>query len=363
MNRAQKNAARKELLNKIMSAASDKYLSELESRYLPRVQAYLSDAVGTQTEISPLLRYHMGWTNLKGVAEAGPAGKSLRPILCLVACEMAGGEWSTAIPAAAALELIHNFSLIHDDIQDGDFTRRSRPTLWSEWGVAKAVNAGNTMRVIADKAMLELKQGEGDSGTAIKAALEGTLRCLDMIEGQYMDMSFEGSTRVSVANYLDMVGRKTGALIESAMYIGALIATGNKQTASEFGKCGRNLGVAFQIRDDYLGVWGNPQNTGKPVGSDIKRKKKSLPTVYMFNQASKNDLKWLETAYSQKDLNESQVRKVLEIMNSLDGAEYVQYQANIQAEKTKLKIDKLKVSKESKSQLSEINEYFVNRKK
>ena len=184
-----------------------------------------------------------------------------------------------------------------------------------------------------------------------------------MIEGQYMDMSFENSTQVTVVDYLDMVSRKTGALIESAMYTGALIATGSKETASIFGRCGRNLGIAFQIRDDYLGVWGDPKNTGKPIGSDIRRKKKSLPAIYMFNKANKEDLKWLGKVYSQESINERQVDKILQILNHLNVAEYVKDQANAQANLVKLQIDELDVSGDSKSQLSEIIDFFVSRQK
>lgn len=346
-----------------MPQISDNYLSELESRYVPEIQTYLKEIIGLKQGISPLLSYHMGWTNVAGLNDENSPGKSLRPILCLAACEMAGGKWTNAIPAAASLELIHNFSLIHDDIQDGDLTRRSRPTLWSIWGVPKAVNAGNSMRVIADKAMLELTRVNKDNVITINSALESTLRCLDMIEGQYMDMSFENSTQVTVVDYLDMVSRKTGALIESAMYTGALIATGSKETASIFGRCGRNLGIAFQIRDDYLGVWGDPKNTGKPIGSDIRRKKKSLPAIYMFNKANKEDLKWLGKVYSQESINERQVDKILQILNHLNVAEYVKDQANAQANLVKLQIDELDVSGDSKSQLSDIIDFFVSRQK
>ena len=161
----------------------------------------------------------MGWTSVSGDNENHPVGKSLRPILCLAACEMAGGDFTEAIPAAASLELIHNFSLIHDDIQDGDLMRRSRPTIWSIWGVPNAINAGNSMRIIADRTMLESSSENRNLDVTVDAALESTIRSLDMIEGQYMDMSFESSTNVNVAEYLKMVERKTGALIQSAMSV------------------------------------------------------------------------------------------------------------------------------------------------
>ncbi|MBL75535.1 MAG: hypothetical protein CL763_01195 [Chloroflexi bacterium] len=346
-----------------MPTINGNYISHLESKYIPSIQSYLRSKIGLPQGENILLSYHMGWTSVSGDNENHPVGKSLRPILCLAACEMAGGDFTEAIPAAASLELIHNFSLIHDDIQDGDLMRRSRPTIWSIWGVPKAINAGNTMRIIADRTMLESSSENRNLDVTVDAALESTIRSLDMIEGQYMDMSFESSTNVNVAEYLKMVERKTGALIQSAMYVGALIATGDKQTATSFGNCGRNLGVAFQIRDDYLGIWGDPKKTGKPVGADIRRKKKSLPAIYMFNEASNSDRKWLDEIYSQDIIDETEVANILDLLDKLNVAEYVQNLANSQADLVSSQIIDLAISDQSKLQLFSITDFFVTRQK
>ena len=230
-----------------MPASAEREVAALQDRFFDSIQASLRDAViDSPSGFFGLLRYHLAWEDADGNAtQDGDGGKGLRPVLCLTACELCGGDWRKALPAAAAMELVHNFSLIHDDIQDEDEVRRGRPTLWAIRGVANALSAGNAMRVIADQALGALLDVGVPDHVVLEASAELTERYLEMIEGQYLDMAFEGRDDVTVDEYLDMIGRKTGALVESAMYLGALVATGDRATASAFGQCGRKLGLAY----------------------------------------------------------------------------------------------------------------------
>ena len=306
-----------------MTATPEQQVAALQAQYLPDLQAWLRDALaGSASGIDHLLRYHMGWEDAEGVPTPSDGGKALRPVLCLTACELAGGDWHRALPAAAALELVHSFSLVHDDIQDGDVLRRGRETLWSVWGVPAALSGGNAMRVIADRTLAKLEGSGLPPAAVMRASAELNHRYLEMIEGQYLDMSFEQRPRITVTEYLDMIGRKTGALFESAMFLGALMATDDVGRAHAFGACGRRIGVAFQVRDDYLGVWGDPAKTLKPL-TDIQRKKKSLPMVYMLEAASREDRTWLAGAYAGDEIDSENLQRILLLLDRLGAQEYV----------------------------------------
>ena len=296
---------------------------------LHRYQAVVNDALreslaSNTLPLYQILRYSMGWSDAHGNPRAATEGKALRPTLCLLACEATGGEVSRALPAAVSLELIHNFSLIHDDIQDRDETRHHRPTAWTVWGEPKALVAGNTLRSLADVYLWRLI-GEGMTfEEALKVTSMLTEAYLEMIEGQYLDVSYEGQTDIGLADYLNMISKKTGALIRCALYLGALIGARDEATARAFRDCGRSLGFVFQIRDDVLGIWGDEEATGKPVGADTRRKKITLPFVYAMSQAQGRDLKELLSVYSGSTVGDNEVASVLEVMEKIGAKEYAQ---------------------------------------
>jgi geranylgeranyl diphosphate synthase type I len=281
---------------------------------LDRYRGALDAAIKALTPREPtglydMVRYHLGWTDQEGRdVEGASMGKALRPTLCFLTAEALGCPWPRAATAAATLELVHNFSLIHDDIQDGDTERRGRPTVWSLWGVGPALWAGNAMRVLADRALT--KDG-APMAKRSKAARLLTQAYLEIIEGQYLDLEFERRTDVGVADYLNMISRKTGALIRCAVELGALVATDDSEATAALAAWGRHLGQAFQVRDDILGIWGNPALTGKPVGNDIRRKKKTFPVIHGFQRATGAALAALKTAYGPLAVGQEQVEEVL----------------------------------------------------
>ncbi len=267
-----------------------------------------------RSRVYDMLRYYMGWADRDGKPLSATEGKALRPTLCLLSCEAVGGDVEQAMPAAVALELIHSFSLIHDDIQDRDETRHHRPTLWAVWGVPQALVAGNVLRIVADMAL----EGLENRGVSLDLSAEVvrllTDAYLSMIEGQYLDLSYEGKHNISPRQYFEMISRKTGALIRCSTTLGAVIGSRDRAAVDALESCGRSLGYVFQIRDDVLGVWGNEETTGKPVGADIRRKKNSFPVVYATSAAGEGDRRILKRAYARECLSDADVSSVLDVM-------------------------------------------------
>ena len=344
-----------------MTATPEQQVATLQAQYLPDVQSWLRDALADSASgINHPLRYHMGWEDADGAPTPSDGGKALRSVLCLTACELAGGDWHKALPAAAALELVHNFSLVHDDIQDGDVLRRGRETLWSVWGVPAALSGGNAMRVIADRTLAKLETSGLPPDVVMHASAELNGRYLEMIEGQYLDMSFEQRSQVTVAEYLDMIGRKTGALFESAMFLGALVANGDPGQARAFGACGRRIGTAFQVRDDYLGVWGDPAQTLKPL-SDIKRRKMALPMVYLLEAATDEDRAWIAEAYAGGEINSDNLNAILLLLDRLGAQEYVTRTASACASEARARAGLLGLPAGGQRTLEAITAYCVQR--
>ena len=293
------------------------YLETALARAVPRAELHPVNAV---------LRYHLGWSDRDGNPSPTPAsqGKALRPTLCMFACDAFGGEPRRAAPAAAALELIHNFSLIHDDIQDEGLERRHQPTVWALWGTAKALAAGNAMQSLGDLATARgNRSGVPGVPAAVAVQVAGLLTqsCLEMIEGQCRDLQFERRAVIGIDEYLDMIALKTGALIRSSLVIGATIATGDADTIAGVARFGRAIGRLFQIRDDYLGIWGDEAITGKSTDSDIVQRKKSYPVVYAFQQSAGVHQEELRRLYGQEALDEGDVDRVLNILDHIGAAQ------------------------------------------
>jgi geranylgeranyl diphosphate synthase type I len=274
-----------------------------------------------------MLRYYMGWADETGAPAAAKTGKAVRPTLCLFGCEAVGGSVDQAVPAAVALEFVHNFSLVHDDIQDEDEVRHSRKTIWAVWGKPKALVAGNVLRVVADTSLQGLIGAGLDSDRALTSVNLLTESYLEMIEGQYLDLSFEGRHDIDMDDYRRMISRKTGALIRCSLNLGAAVGTDDQATVTAFRECGRALGYVFQIRDDVLGVWGEEEVTGKPVGADIRRKKNSYPIVYAMAAAEGADSETIASIYQKSDLDDEDIDSVLRIMDRVGVREHAMAEA------------------------------------
>lgn len=227
-----------------------------------------------------MIRYHLGWVD----ADFNPvnlnAGKRLRPVLLLLSTEAHKGNWRQALPAAAAVELLHNFTLIHDDIEDGDKMRRGRPTLWAHWQIPQAINAGDALFALSYRGILALEE-RGVPHQRVNLALQRyTEAIIRITEGQYHDLSFENEDHVTEGRYLTMIAGKTAALLGLATELGAIIAEASEASTRAQRAFGEALGKAFQMYDDLLGLWGDPAKTGKPVGVDLTKRKKTLPILH-----------------------------------------------------------------------------------
>jgi geranylgeranyl diphosphate synthase type I len=218
--------------------------------------------------------YHFGWVDTDGNPAAGESGKAVRPALAMLSAEAAGAPPEVGVPGAAAVELIHNFSLVHDDLMDGDDQRHHRDTVWKVYGLAQAVLVGDALFALANEILLEY--GTAAAGRAIKRMAVATRK---LIDGQAQDVSFEHREHVTVEECLEMEGNKTGALLACASSIGAVLGEAPDADADALEEYGYHLGLAFQAVDDLLGIWGDPASTGKPIWSDLRQRKKSLPVV------------------------------------------------------------------------------------
>ncbi|WP_432041911.1 family 2 encapsulin nanocompartment cargo protein polyprenyl transferase [Streptomyces cadmiisoli] len=223
-------------------------------------------------------RYHFGWEHADGTPAAGNAGKAIRPALVLTTAAALGGPGAraAAVRAAVAVELVHNFTLLHDDVMDRDTTRRHRPTAWTVFGVPDAILAGDALQALAQRLLAQ------DPHPAAGAAAVRLAACVvQLCEGQQVDTAMErrGPADVTLDQVLAMAEAKTGALLGCACAVGALYAGASAADVEAVDAFGREAGLAFQLIDDVIGIWGDPSRTGKPAGADLAARKKSLPVV------------------------------------------------------------------------------------
>jgi len=295
-------------------------IASLAARYLSELDMFMRqivDSAPQEPEFAVMLRYPLGWVDAQGSPYNHPTGKRIRPLLLLLCAEATGGDWRQAIPAAAAVELLHNFSLIHDDIQDDSPTRHNRPTVWKIWGRSQAINAGDAMFSLAYVALQRLAQSTATSPVALKCWDIFNRTCLELTRGQHLDMRFESQQQVTVDEYLSMISGKSAALIGAAAELGALIGSGSENTAAHFASFGYNLGMAFQIHDDILGIWGDPSVTGKSAATDIISRKKSLPVLYGLSKSPE-----LVQVYAKPNFSDADVAEAVRLLNSVNALDY-----------------------------------------
>jgi geranylgeranyl diphosphate synthase type I len=245
-----------------------------------------------------MLTYHMGWTG----AGKEAAGKRIRPLMVLLAAASCGAEYQSALPAAAAVELVHNFSLVHDDIQDNSDKRRGRPTVWAKWGAPMAINVGDALFVLSNQAMLDLAK-KYPAEVALRAASILHDTCLDLTRGQFLDMSYEARTDLTIADYFPMIAGKTSALLSACAQIGSLLGGADEAEQEAYRQFGHHLGLAFQIQDDILGVWGDESLTGKSAASDLVEGKNSLPILYGIGKQGAFAKRWKQGAITLNEVN------------------------------------------------------------
>lgn len=262
-------------------------MSDLETRaaeYRTLTTNEMRAVVGERPEgLFAWMRYHLGWEDADGTPVDASPGKMMRPVGLLLATELAGGNAEQAVPAAAALELIHNFSLLHDDVEDRSDRRRNRATVWTFAGEAQAINTGDGMFTIAHLAMHGLSDRGVAPDIAVRALRELDETCIRLVHGQYLDISFEDRTDVTLDQYVEMAAGKTAAMFAAPLALGAIIAGADEPVVEAYRAAGRHIGLGFQMIDDVLGIWGDPAVTGKPVGDDLGSRKMTYPVITALN--------------------------------------------------------------------------------
>lgn len=293
-----------------------RYAADLDTT-MRQVVALLPDAA---PGFGVMARYPLGWVDANDQAYPRSTGKRIRPLFLLLCCEAAGGDWQKALPAAAAVELLHNFSLVHDDIQDDSELRHGRPTVWKIWGMPNAINAGDTLFTLAYTALENLSQTGIAPEVLVRIWRIFNATNIELTRGQHLDMRFEKQANVRVDEYVSMISGKSAALLGACAQMGSLIATGDEALAHVYRDFALNLGIAFQIRDDVLGIWGNPDVTGKSAATDIVSRKKSLPVLYGLANSEA-----LVNLYAQTELPEREfVTRAVEMLDGLDARGYTE---------------------------------------
>jgi len=335
--------------------------------YLPLIEGELHRCLaapdGEPAPFYGMLHYHLGWTDEQFRPVQGVGGKRLRPLFALLCCQAANGEPERALPAAAALELLHNFSLIHDDIQDSSLTRRGRSTVWSLWGIPQAINAGDAMFTLAHLALRRLADAGLPAARLAAAWQIFDEACLALCRGQHMDIAFEAQLDVGTADYLRMIGGKTAALLGCAGQLGALVATGDEEVALHYRRLGESLGVAFQIQDDVLGIWGQTARTGKPVADDIRSGKKSLPVVYGLGQPRLSGTRRLRALYEQAELSEAEVAEVISLLDAAGARAYAEQLAGKYLRAGLAELEQAQPEPGAAEALRELADFLVSRSK
>jgi geranylgeranyl diphosphate synthase type I len=339
-----------------IQATLSRYQKEIQDALRLAVQRGRSVGLPAQaidlTSFYGQMQYHMGWVDRAFSPIPINSGKLLRPTLLLLAYE-ASGAWGLteqiqdhtiylrrALPAAASIELTHNFSLIHDDIVDNDTERHHQPTLWTIWGRSQGINTGDGMFALARLALWDILPAgvEGTIAARLGAALDRAT--LTIAEGQYLDLSFEKREDVAVAMYMDMIARKTAALMSCACEMGALLGTREEATIASLRDFGFAMGIAFQVRDDVLGIWASAAELGKTSAGDIYRRKKSLPILHALEHADEKDQQTLRQFYTQETpLTEDQVATVLTIFARTGTRNYCQTFLNQQCQQARQALD------------------------
>jgi len=297
----------------------------------------------------------MGWVDRDGQAAHFAAGKFVRPALCLWAAEACGGTVDAALPVAAGIEWIHNFTLIHDDIQDGDVQRRNRDTVWAVWGNAQGINAGDALHALAFRSLSDDGEHPDRALRAIRIIADAVLV---VVEGQSLDLRLEGKPGTSVRTYLRMIAAKTAALIGASLESGAVMAGASPRITDGLRRAGLALGMAFQMRDDWLGTWGDSAATGKSSSGDLGRCKLTYPIVAGYASMNHAQRERVGALFHDGAGDAHAVRALLE---AAGGPQATAGAPHHYARKAKATVQALGLAPRFTDEFTEVADYVANR--
>lgn len=299
--------------------------------------------------------YHFGWTDERG-RPASASGKALRPALVLLSARAAGGGPEAGLPGAVAVELVHQFSLLHDDIMDGDRTRRHRPAAWTVFGVPAAILCGDALVTLALEVLLEPGTRGGQW-----AARGLTAATAELIAGQALDLEFERRERITLDECLRMSSAKTAALLACACSLGAMLCEAPAPLTTALTAYGADLGVAFQLTDDLLGIWGSPDVTGKPVLNDLRSRKKSLPVTAALNAGTADSAGLAELLSRPGELPEDELRRAARLVESAGGRAWTEAEADARVASARAHLDEVELPDDVRSELVALAHYVTTR--
>lgn len=333
------------------------------TKYTADIDATIKDILAESPDfIRGVINYHIGWVDSDFKPASFDRGKMFRPTICLLIYEALTGQYKAALSVAASIELIHNFSLLHDDIEDGDTERRGRPTAWTIWGKPLVINVGDHLYSLAYRAIHHLDPNQFSSEQILAVFRLINRACIALTEGQDLDIRFETLSAVSTEMYLDMVYKKTGALVEAAILAGATLGTTNQAILENYYQFARSIGIAFQIRDDMLGIWGDTTKTGKSATNDLYRKKKTLPIIYLLAKASGRRKEKLQAYYADSEpLSDEGVAFVRDCLAWAEAYDYTQNMANNYQKNAFQALDRLDLNNQPHLELEAIARFLIDR--
>ncbi len=321
-----------------------------------QVTPVLRAAVATLApEIRPAAEYHLGWAEADGRPAGADSGKCVRPALALLSAQAAGTHASVSLPGGAAVELVHNFSLLHDDVIDGDDKRRHRPTVWAVFGVGRAIITGDALLALAQRMLVDVPGAPGRA--AARSLADATMA---MIAGQADDMAFETNPDVGVERCLAMEAAKTGAILACASSIGAILAGAPGPTVEALSDFGLHLGLAFQAVDDLLGIWGDPARTGKPPWSDLRQHKKTLPVTAALAGAD-GKAGELSSLLATAELSETEVAHAARLVEECGGRELTMAEANRQLTSALAALEHVPLEPTAALELTQVARFVADR--
>lgn len=307
--------------------------------------------------------YHFGWWDQHGEPAESHAGKAIRAALVLLAARAVGGSAAEGVPAAVAVELVHNFSLIHDDVMDGDRTRRGRAAAWSVFGSAEAILTGDALLSLAFAVL-----SEADARTSSAAVASGrrglpmlTEAVLELVEGQGQDLAFEKRDNVTLSECMAMASGKTASLLGCACGLGALFGGAEPTRIESMQRFGRDLGLAFQLVDDLLGIWGDPKATGKPACSDLFNHKKSLPVVAALMHKTGASEELAQVYLDRRPLEADQVSRVAELVDAAGGRRWAAGEAELRLQTAASHLRAVHPEAQAADELRELTQLVVRR--
>jgi len=332
-------------------------LNQYQEKYFQKFSIYFNKSINDLflpdvSDLKEIFRYHLGVDD-----DPEKQGKRVRPWLTLLCTEGGGGDWESAIPVAVAIELIHNFSLIHDDIEDNGLTRRAKETVWKKWGLAKGINSGDAMFTSAFIALDKMKDST-PSEILVDSYRLLSKTSLELTIGQQMDIDFESREMIDISDYYRMISGKTATLLSCCTQMGALVSGLGTDEQLCYAKFGKELGMAFQIYDDWLGIWGDPSVTGKSASSDLVEGKKSLPVIIGLKRSKRFYERWMRKAITQED-----TALLAEWLSEDKVEEYVKSEFRIWNSRALDTLKSLRCESEVKSVLFELAEKLLMRNK